>query len=354
MNAIPSTPPHNTEDDDPQESHAPRLSREEAREVASRLFGIEAEVSSLPSYDDQNFRIDHTDGSGISRRHVLKISNGGEDQEALDLQNRVMEHLARADLPYATSQVRPTLEGQLTSAWTTATGQQHMVRLLTWVGGTPWALGPHPDTDAHRALGRLCAQLVDALEDFEHPAMDRFMSWDPKHTLEARGDLGEIPDRHRRKLAEGIFDRFEHRVLPRLDGLPTQVLHTDINNYNLLVETRGADDGAEIVGLIDFGDVVRTPTVGEVAVAIAYAMLDQDDPLQVAQDAVAGYDEVRSLDEIERSLVIDLALARLAKSVTSSAHQRRVAPDNTYALVCEAPAWRVIEALSHHPEAKLG
>ena len=76
------------------------------------------------------------------------------------------------------------------------------------------------------------------------------------------------------------YDAIDLRALPR------QVVHNDLNDENLLVR-----DGA-IAGVIDFGDAIETVRAAELAIACTYAMLDQEDPVAVAGDVIAGYQSV--------------------------------------------------------------
>ena len=67
-------------------------------------------------------------------------------------------------------------------------------------------------------------------------------------------------------------------MLPRLAALRAQVIHNDYHLYNVLV---APDDQARIVtGIIDFGDMVHAPLVGEVATAAAFHMAGSADPFE--------------------------------------------------------------------------
>ena len=84
---------------------------------------------------------------------------------------------------------------------------------------------------------------------------------------------------------ESRAGQFEGEILPRLAKLRGSVIHNDANDYNLLV--RGATPWErEVTGLLDFGDMVRTQTICELAIACAYAMLDKPDPLPAAAAVV--------------------------------------------------------------------
>src|SRR5206468_1109303 len=65
---------------------------------------------------------------------------------------------------------------------------------------------------------------------------------------------------------------------------------------------------------------------------------------------VAGYHRAFPLDEMELSVLFALIGARLAVSVTNSAHRKTVKPEDPYVTVSEAPAWEALERLAKiHP-----
>ena len=72
----------------------------------------------------------------------------------------------------------------------------------------------------------------------------------------------------------------------------------------------------------------------------------ETDPLAAAAEIVAGYHEVFPLTELELEALYTLICMRLAVSVTNSALQQKLHPDNKYLLVSERPAWALLEKLS--------
>eukprot|EP01051_Picozoa_sp_SAG22_P000740 SAG22_NODE_23_length_31399_cov_35.631313_9_plen_191_part_00 len=126
--------------------------------------------------------------------------------------------------------------------------------------------------------------------------------------------------------------RFEQAVLPGLAGLPRQVVHGDANDYNVLIapaalgpELAGPADCAGI-GVLDFGDMVETATVCNLAVALAYACMEKDDPLSAAADIVAAYHAVNPLSPAELAVLWVLLGARNVQSVSSKAPSFSCAP----------------------------
>jgi 4-aminobutyrate aminotransferase-like enzyme len=131
--------------------------------------------------------------------------------------------------------------------------------------------------------------------------------------------------------------------------LRTSVIQNDANDYNVLVNAPATRD-RQVVGLVDFGDMVETWTVQELAVAVAYAILGKADPLTAAAAVVGGYHEALPLEEPELEVLAHLVPLRLCTSVCLSARRRTEEPDNEYLTISEAPAWKSLQALSSlHP-----
>jgi ethanolamine-phosphate phospho-lyase len=102
------------------------------------------------------------------------------------------------------------------------------------------------------------------------------------------------------------------------------VIHGDANDHNVIVEHE------KVVGLIDFGDMIYSYTVGELAVAIAYIVLDKADPLACASDVVAGYLSEWSLNEDEVEALWSFILLRLCVSICLAENQLKQKPENEY------------------------
>ncbi len=128
------------------------------------------------------------------------------------------------------------------------------------------------------------------------------------------------------------------------------MIHNDGNDYNILFGPPAGEEARRIAGLLDFGDMLHAWIACEPAVAMAYAMFDQDDPLSAAARVAAGYHRAHPLTEPEIEALWMLAAIRLCTSVCLSAHRRAAEPDNAYLMVSEAPAWKTLEAMREiHP-----
>jgi 4-aminobutyrate aminotransferase-like enzyme len=101
-------------------------------------------------------------------------------------------------------------------------------------------------------------------------------------------------------------------------------------------------DGS-ISGLLDFGDCLYNPTVCEVAVALAYAMLDQPDPLSIGAELVAGYHAARPLSMDEIDVLYPLVCGRWCVTAAVAAERRQTNPDHPDWFVTEERAWRLLD-----------
>ena len=112
----------------------PSLVPGDARRILEERFGIAGRPSPLPSYRDQNFRVDGDTGPVA----VLKIVHPSEDPDFLDLENEALERLGARCPDYRFPRVRPALDGRARVP-IESDGQTLWVRLLDWVPGIPLA-----------------------------------------------------------------------------------------------------------------------------------------------------------------------------------------------------------------------
>ena len=149
-------------------------------------------------------------------------------------------------------------------------------------------------------------------------------------------------DDARRALARAFMTRFTTHVLPRLPSMRSQVIHNDYHFYNVLV---APDDQARIVGIIDFGDMVHAPLVGEVATAAAFHMAGSPDPFEGPAQVVAAYHAVLPLTGAEQEIVADLLATRhLITALISEWRAARYPENRAYIMRHNPAAW---DGLSH-------
>ncbi len=308
--------------------NTPRFTAGDAARLAEGLYGIGGGAVPLPSERDRNFR--------IGTAFVLKIANPAESRDFLEAENAALDVLRRECAGLDWPQVLPARSGERI-----VEEEGHLVRLLTWVPGVAFAEVPH-SPDLFRSLGQTLARMDLAMAGFDHPAAHREFHWDLRQADRARSCLHLLPP-GRRPLVEPIFEAWE-----RIDwrSLPCSVIHGDANDYNVLAGL----DGARIVSVLDFGDMVYSATVCNLAVALAYAMLGCQDPIAAALTVLDGYRQLRPVSDDEVNALYPLAATRLAMSVCYCAWQAGEAPENEYLSISNGPAWTILEKLAELPE----
>lgn len=289
-------------------------------------FGLAGRLSPLPGEHDLNYRL-----TGPQGDHLVKLHAPGGDPALLDMQVSVLDHLARVapDLPVSRNL---RADG---AALVDCAGYRG--RVLSWLPGEVWARA-RPGAQGLAALGRLLGRLDRALESFAHPAARRTYGWDIGQALNHRPSLPAVaPDK--RAVVAAALDGFE-ALLPALATCPRQVIHNDANDYNVLVQ------GGAVTGLLDFGDMVESWRVVELAVAAAYGVIGAPDPLGAILPLVAGYHAENPLAEAEVDALLPLIRLRHAVSITMAAVQIEAHPDNTYLLISQKDVWREMQRLS--------
>jgi Ser/Thr protein kinase RdoA (MazF antagonist) len=191
------------------------------------------------------------------------------------------------------------------------------------------ALGETREHPPHllRDLGHKLARLDAALLDFDRVAIHRDFHWDLanwKAVITEYSDL--ISDRSLRATVLNYARVFETTVAPLLPGLRKSAIHGDTNDYNILID----EERSEVVGIIDFGDMVYSYTNADLAIALAYVILNNESQLAAAKNVVAGYNQVLPLSDGELASIWGLMIMRLCMSVCIAAYQQRRRPDNQY------------------------
>ena len=306
---------------------APKFTERDAARLAAELYGIQGDVKALPSERDQNFC--------IGTNHVLKVANAGELREFLELQHDTLARLRH----FARNLEWPVVLQSRYGADIVEAGG-HLIRMLTWIPGTCYAAAPPHSPELLASLGRALAQMDLALAGFDHPAAHRRFHWDLRQATDALQFLPLLPAEKRELLAP-IFAAWEHIDW---NALPQSVIHNDANDYNVLVRE------GRVVSVLDFGDMVWSATVCNLAVALAYAMLGQQDPIAAAAAVTSAYRELRPLSESDLDALYPLAVTRLAMSVCYCAWQSVQAPDNEYLNISNRPAWALLERLAAMPD----
>ncbi len=337
----------------------PSLSEGAAARLVREHWDVDGLARECPSERDRVFEM--SDSSGV--RGYLKVSNALEDRAVLAEEAAVLEALADSQSCYALPNWR-SLAGPRAAVKPSATvgerslralaehrlgGRRHFLRFLDPVPGVPLdRFRPHVP-QLRRQIGRLAGILdrgTSAVTGANRP-----MVWDLRGAAAlVRTHLAAILKPDRRDILERVLEGHASLVAPRAPDLRESVIYNDTNPANVHVDPGRMRDGTpHIVGVVDFGDTLRSWTVANLAVACAYAGCGTRDPVAAFCDVARGYVAEHDVTEAEADVVYELARLRLALSVTVSSVRGAQEPDNEYLLVSQAPAWEVLERLDATP-----
>jgi 4-aminobutyrate aminotransferase-like enzyme/Ser/Thr protein kinase RdoA (MazF antagonist) len=286
----------------------PRLPLEQLAAFARDHWGAEGDWTPLDGERDQNHRVTAADGAS----HVLKVSASGESEGAVDFQIAALRHLESHAPELPVPRVVASKGGNDREWIAAADGTRHMVRLLSWLPGTPLSRGEPLSIGALRHAAAFQARLARGLRGFFHPHARHFVAWDIQRALLLEPGVQDWVADDARALLADFMARLSHELLPRLPGLRAQVVHGDGHADNLLRAAAGSD---EIVGVIDFGDLVHAPLVQDLAVTLAsfarHGEMSQDN----AAAQVEAWNAVLPLEDEELEVLHDLTLLRLATAL---------------------------------------
>lgn len=350
-----------------------QLSEADAVRLVRTYFGLSAtRAEALDGYDDRNFKV-HIEGGTLV---LLKAHNGVDSAfpNLIEAQASLLAQLEEVGLPFETPRpyrttdrakegeeatefvVRPTLS--------VARGEPRPIalRVTSFVDGeimSAEALQDHPRL-AHR-LGATVATLGDALastplgqaEEGPNGLVRPNLIWDLARFSELRSYAQAYLEGSRQALVLSVIDHFDEVVTRDSGDFPRAIIHGDFNNGNLIV---GDTDSGHITGVIDFGDTVWSYRVAEVAIALAYAMINAgpSKALETAAEVLRGFEaHARSpLTTTERAHLRALSAARLAQSATLGAFSVAMQPENAkYLALHSEPAWAVLTYLWQQTDA---
>ncbi|HEY6497696.1 MAG TPA: phosphotransferase [Trebonia sp.] len=279
-----------------------RFPQETVMRLLEDCYGLSGPLTRIPTEKDDTFAL-----SADTGRFLVKISAPGESLDIVNLQTTAMLHV-RDRAPGLPVQAPVAGADGAFEFPVTQAGASRILRVLTFLPGD-LLLHARPEPSQVRAIGEMLARLSMALRDFSHPRQDRLLIWDLQRFHRMRPLLDYVEDRANAALARRVFDQFDEQVRPALPALARQVVHADFSPYNLLVDERLP---GYVKGVIDFGDVVRTAVVFDIAVAMANLLCTGpggawDRPSQFLD----GYLRVRPVVEAELAVLAVSAQARL-------------------------------------------
>ncbi len=323
----------------------PKISAARAESFARECYGIEGTATELGSQQDANFLIDTPTG-----KYVLKVSNPAFGAADLDAQDRAAAHLARHEPDVEVPVPLAGPDGETVRA-VSLEGVSTAVRLVRFVEGEVLSASGYLSPAVVAALGDLAGRASRALADFDGDVPPRALQWDLRHAVEVVARLAEFVDvPGGAEAARAAAEEADAALAPYRDGLPTQVVHGDLTDDNVIARKDG-DGRSSPVGVIDFGDLTETWAVSELAVTCASLLWYGEGDLTGVLPAIRAFDRLRPLSDDETSALWPLIVLRATALMVSGRHQASIDRENTYAAENLDREWRIFQRAVSVPMA---
>ncbi len=304
-------------------------------------YALTGELVDLPSYIDINYLLKAEN----CNKYVIKLASNQTSIDEIELENAAMQHLQNKALTIATPDVilsknnNTILDYQIPEEKGT-----RKLRVVSFLAGTLYSQSDSQDQNLQYSLGVLVAQMAEALKDFDHTAAKRKLSWDIAQLLDLEKYLRYFHGEQQQILLR-TFIEFKQICYPQLIILPKQIIHNDANIHNLIVKE--IKNKLYCSGIFDFGDLVYTQRICELAIAMTYALFNCDDIMHASKTMVSGYRSFTKLQHDETKILYYLIKARLLQSLLNSGQSLDKNPDNTYLNISTVPAWELLKKLNN-------
>ena len=243
-----------------------KFSVEQIHDLLTTHYQLKGQLTELPGYCDQNFQFTADNGD----KFIVKIAGNGESKTELEMQNAAMAHLT----DYGCS-VPNVLKNTNQTGITDVEhhGVTYFLRVLSYLPGIFLADANHNETPDKlwHSIGAFMGSIQQRLSNFEHVGAFRYLEWDLANGLRICQAKKHLLEGKELALVDHFLTHYQTHTLPTLHQLPIGVIHNDANDYNLLVNTTIAAD--RMTGLIDFGDMVHSQLINELAITAAYALM---------------------------------------------------------------------------------
>lgn len=286
----------------------PSFSQEMLLEAVSDIYGLSGTLKPLAGERDQNHMLETPDHI----KYMVKVAGANEDRSVVDYQIKTLQHIEQKNPGLNIPRNLKTLLGEDFALIKDESGEEHMLRLLTFLDGVPFCETGEPSLatlyDAGRFQGKMCA----ALADFSHASEGYFMPWDISQGLVLSPSLHVSKSGDVERLVLPLLENFEKDVLPKLNRMRKQTIHNDAHEGNVI---RSAPDSDDFCGVIDFGDIVYAPVVQDLSIPMTRFVGHATDPIASGKAYVKGFCSAFPLLEEELDILYDLIVLRACLTV---------------------------------------
>ncbi|XP_046329602.2 hydroxylysine kinase-like [Haliotis rufescens] len=350
----------------PGEVIRPVVSKGMVEDIIHKMYGLTVtEVKELDSYDDRNYfvRVEEQHSNPFIQElhpegYLLKVINSKDsmNSQGLEAQHAFMNCLLKNGIQTQMIVLNINREEQSLEI-TSHTDEQgelrkHLVDLRTFVPGQIIQNVPYTPQLLMQD-GVLIARMAYALKEFDHSFYrDRDILWSMTNVPLLTRYTFSLQNKAERDIIEDIVSAFNTEVVSKYEQLPKGYIHGDPNEQNILVSKSHGGGDYEISGILDFSDVANSYLVLDLAMNIAYLMIDSEvvDQLDTPGYILAGYESIRQLTPVEWDVIFVCIAGRLAQSLTLGAHANYLEPENIYVLTTSKKGWPLLQKFWSQPK----
>lgn len=323
---------------------APQIATDRAESIITAFLGPDrlvdaSTIVAVPGETDANFMF-----GTPAQQYVLKVSFAS-DLDRVILQQSVFRFLKGQNLSFSVPEVVAAHSGEDVVRLDRQGKEDLIARVLTWVPGEPLGNGVTLSGEAVDDIGSAAGSLANALRGFECGSNDAETTlghyWDldvAAETLRAHRDaVPELSD---------VLDRVLElsSAVSNVDvPLPRSLIHNDLNVFNVLTSTER--NRTRVSGIIDFGDMIVSTSVNDLAILIASVCRNDTEFISSATRLTAAYHVRSPLTPAEIDAVFPLVLLRLASVLATTARLRQGDPRHRSTI----DRTRLSELLEHSP-----
>ena len=276
----------------------------------------------LAGYISTNYRIKCDQGI-----FLLKVYPFSDDEKAqIEAEMAMIECLDHLDDQSVSTPIANRKGEKLTQL------DGKIYRLMSFVQGV-FLSEATPSLEMYESLGRFVGKMDFKLQSFRNMAIEsRKLDWDLNALPKIEGLMMHLSNVGDQNLVRHFYLQWQVNVQPQLENLRKAIIHNDANDWNVLCD----DD--QVSGIIDFGDACYTSLINELAICLAYALFNKEEPLTWAGKIIKGYHQELVLQKEELDLLYYLIAGRLITSLCFSSYDFKQQPDNEYIIISQKPA----------------
>ena len=315
-------------------SHPPKINKKKLIKwlIDNYNFTYKKKISlkELNSERDKSFLLSINNIS----KFVIKISNKFESKKFLELQDYVIKSLNKKS---SIKKIIPKVIHRKIKTFIDEINSPCFVRILSYIEGKMYADSKNT-IDLECSLGSYAGILSKELQNLGHEAAFRRFEWDPS-SLDWIKNYINLFKSNRKKIIQNNLNEYICFVKKNKSNLRYSLTHGDVNNYNLVVSNN------KIIGLLDYGDMIFAPTINDLAICLAYALMNKKNLYDSLKTIILNYHNQFPLTFNEIFSLMTIVKCRLTITVIMAEKQIKKFPKNKYLVISQKDAWSLLYKL---------